>query len=433
MKPSLHQSGTANGKRARLAEARVLNGAMVVVASLFFIWGFLTCLNDVLVPHFKAVFSLNFSEAALIQFVFFGAYFVMSLPAGRIVGWLGYQQSMVVGLLIAAVGTLIFNPAASFASYPLFLVALFVLASGVTLLQIAANPFVSSLGKPETASSRLNLTQAFNSLGTTVAPAFGGWLILASGGTSSTVIMVDKASAAASVKVPYLIMTGVLLFMAWLLKSFQLPKLATIEEHQKYPGSFVETLRVSHLFLGCIGIFLYVGAEVAIGSYLISFMGEPTVAKLSPKIAAHYVSYYWGGAMIGRFIGSLLLQKIDAAWLLRFNALFAAALCMIAFASHGMIAMWTILLVGFFNSIMFPNIFTLSIRGLGHLTSRGSSLLIMSIVGGAVIPMIMGRVADIIGLHQSFFIPAVCYLYIAYYGFYSAKGSNFPSATQRGI
>ncbi|QQY09762.1 MAG: sugar MFS transporter [Candidatus Xiphinematobacter sp.] len=412
----------ADREGAAVPTAQALS-AMVIVTSLFFVWGFLTCLNDILVPHLKAVFSLNYATASLVQFVFFGAYFLMSLPAGKIVGWLGYQQSMVVGLSTAAAGTLLFYPAASFASYPIFLEALFVLASGITLLQIAANPFVSSLGKPETASSRLNLTQAFNSLGTTVAPSFGGWLILAGGVEAGTAIT-DRVTRAASIKVPYLIITGVLLLMAWLLRKFPLPKLAAIEGDQKRHGSFIEVLCVPNLLLGCIGIFLYVGAEVAIGSYLINFMGEPTVARLSPKIAAGYVSYYWGGAMLGRFLGSFLLRRVDAAWLLRFNALFAASLCILAYASHGAVAMWAILLVGLFNSIMFPNIFTLSIQGLGHLTSYGSSLLIMAIVGGAIVPVLMGRVADAIGLHQSFFIPAISYLYIAYYGFHSLKAKR---------
>jgi FHS family L-fucose permease-like MFS transporter len=419
---STQQAVVASCEEAVVPTAQALSKAMVVVASLFFVWGFLTCLNDILIPHLKAVFNLNYAAAALVQFVFFGAYFMMSLPAGKVVGRLGYQQSMVVGLLTAATGTLLFYPAASFASYPIFLGALFVLASGITLLQIAANPFVSSLGKPETASSRLNLTQAFNSLGTTVAPSFGGWLILA--GAEVGTVMTDRVAGAASVKVPYLIITGVLLLMAWFLNKFQLPKLAAIEGDQKRHGSLVEVLCVPNLFLGCVGIFLYVGAEVAIGSYLINFMGEPTVARLSPKMAAAYVSYYWGGAMLGRFLGSLLLRKVDAAWLLRFNALVAASLCMLAYVSRGTIAMWAILLVGLFNSIMFPNIFTLSIRGLGRLTSHGSSLLIMAIVGGAIIPVLMGRVADVIGLHQSFFIPAICYLYIAYYGFYSLKAKR---------
>jgi len=414
---SAQRAAVSDCEEAVVPTARALGRAMAIVTSLFFVWGFLTCLNDILIPHLKAVFGLNYAAAALVQFVFFGAYFLMSLPAGKIVGWLGYQQSMVVGLLTAAAGALLFCPAASFASYPVFLGALFVLASGITLLQIAANPFVSSLGKPETASSRLNLTQAFNSLGTTVAPSFGGWLILAGGGAGT--VMMDRTARAASVKVPYLIITGVLLFMAWFLSKFQLPKLAAIEGDQKHHGSFIEALCVPNLSLGCIGIFLYVGAEVAIGSYLINFMGEPTVTSLTPKMAAGYVSYYWGGAMLGRFLGSFLLRKVSAAWLLRFNALVAASLCMLAYASCGTIAMWAILLVGLFNSIMFPNIFTLGIRGLGRLTSHGSSLLIMAIVGGAVIPVLMGRVADIIGLHQSFFIPAICYLYIAYYGSYS--------------
>ena len=403
-----------------LPKPQTLRNAMIVVTGLFFMWGFLTCLNDILVPHLKAVFSLNYAQASLIQFVFFGAYFVISLPAGKIVACLGYQRGMVVGLVTAAVGTLLFYPAASLISYPCFLGALFVLASGIALLQVAANPFVSALGKPETASSRLNLAQAFNSLGTTIAPQFGGWLILAGTGLGAAVIM-DKMTEAAAVKVPYLILTAALLVLAIIIGNFKLPKLSAVEEDQSHQGSLQEALRVRHLRLGCLGIFLYVGAEVAIGSYLINFLAEPSVVGMAHQQAAIYVSYYWGGAMIGRFIGSLLLRKIDAGWLLGFNATVAAVLCVLGYLSHGWFAVWAVVSIGLFNSIMFPNIFTLGIRELGHLTSRGSSLLIMAIVGGAILPVIMGYAADRFTIHYSFIVPALCYLYIVYYGFRGSK------------
>lgn len=404
-----------------LPEPRTLRKAMCVVTGLFFMWGFLTCLNDILVPHLKAVFNLNYVQASLIQFVFFGAYFVMSLPAGRIVTRLGYQRGMVVGLITAAVGTLLFYPAALLISYPFFLGALFVLASGITILQVAANPFVAALGRPETASSRLNLAQAFNSLGTTIAPQFGSLLILAGTGMGTAVIL-DKFAEAQSVKIPYLILTAALLLLALLIGSFKLPKLAAVEEDREHRGSVQEALKAPHLRLGCLGIFLYVGAEVAIGSYLINYMlDELRAGGLTPQRAGMYVSYYWGGAMVGRFIGSYLLQRIGAGWLLGFNAAVAAVLCVLASVLHGWPGIWAALAIGLFNSIMFPNIFTLGIRGLGHLTSWGSSLLIMAIVGGAIIPVIMGYVADHSNLHYAFVVPALCYLYIVYYGFYGSR------------
>lgn len=409
-----------NSQPDAMSNPSVLRKALVVVTGLFFMWGFLTCLNDVLVPHLKAVFDLNYFQASLIQFVFFGAYFVVSLPAGKIVAGLGYQRGMVVGLITAALGTLLFYPAATLISYPYFLAALFVLASGITILQVAANPFVSALGKPETASSRLNLAQAFNSLGTAIAPQFGGWLILAGAGASVAVVM-NKVAEAASVKVPYLILTLALLLMAWVIGVVKLPRLTAVEEDQTHHGNWLETLRIPNLSLGCIGIFLYVGAEVAIGSFLINFMAEPSVVGITHQAAATYVSYYWGGAMVGRFIGSYLLQHIDAGKLLGFNAVVATLLCVLAYATQGWLALWTAVGVGLFNSIMFPNIFTLGIRGLGHLTSRGSSLLIMAIVGGAIVPVIMGHVADLFTIHHSFFVPAVCYLYIVYYGFFGSR------------
>ena len=396
------------------------HSALAVVTALFFMWGFLTCLNDILVPHLKAVFDLNYLEASLIQFVFFGAYFIMSLPSGKIVAWVGYQRGMVIGLVTAGVGTALFYPAASLLSYPLFLGALFVLASGITLLQVAANPYVSALGKPETASSRLNLTQAFNSLGTTVAPKFGGWLILATAGAGA-VVATDKLAEAATVKLPYLILTGALLLLAVFIGLFKLPRLQSVEDDAQHKGTLVDAIKVPHLALGAVGIFTYVGAEVAIGSYLINFMADPEVASLDPQVAAGYVSYYWGGAMVGRFVGSAILQKIEAGTLLGINAAIASALCMISLALTGSGAMWAVLAIGFFNSIMFPNIFTLGIRGLGHLTSQGSSLLIMAIVGGAIIPVIMGRMADMFGVHHALFIPAICYLYIIYYGFFGSR------------
>jgi FHS family L-fucose permease-like MFS transporter len=385
--------------------------ALVVVISLFFIWGFITVLNDILVPHLRSVFNLNYFQASMIQFVFFGAYFIMALPAGKVISWIGYQRGMVLGLLTAGLGTLLFYPAAEELSYNLFLAALFVLATGITILQVAANPYISVLGKPETASSRLNLAQAFNSLGTTLAPWVGGVLIL-----SQIPVGTTKLVEASSVKIPYLELTAVLVVLAIVLALIKLPILASFEEDTAHPGTLWDALKIPHLALGSLGIFLYVGAEVSIGSYLINFMMDPHVAGYTKQVAAGYVSYYWGGAMVGRFIGSALLQKIRANRLLAVNAGVATILAVVGLVSQGPLAMWSVLAIGFFNSIMFPNIFTLGIDELGHLTSRGSSILIMAIVGGAIVPAIMGRMADLFGIHHSLFIPALCYLYVIYYG-----------------
>jgi MFS transporter, FHS family, L-fucose permease len=387
--------------------------ALCSVTGLFFMWGFITCLNDILIPHLKGVFDLNYVQAALIQFTFFGAYFLTSLPAGKLVSVFGYQSTMIVGLLVAGAGTLLFCPAAALLSYPLFLGALFILATGITILQVSANPYVSALGRPETASSRLNLVQAFNSLGTTIAPFLGGWLIFSHVAATAGP---DKLADAASVKIPYLILTAMLVVLAVIIAKVQLPTIAAVEGEHGREGTLWDAVKIPHVSLGVLAIFLYVGAEVAIGSFLINLLGDPQVASLSKETAAGYVSFYWGGAMLGRFLGSGLLQFVRANRLLMASALATAALAMISQITNGPIAMYTVLFIGFFNSTMFPTIFTLGIDGVGHLTGRASSLLIMAIVGGAVIPLLMGRMADLFGIHHSLFIPALCYLYIVYYG-----------------
>lgn len=402
---------------------------LAVVTMLFFMWGFLTCLNDILVPHLKAVFDLNYTQVMLIQFTFFGAYFIMSIPSGKIISAVGYQKGIVIGLLTAGVGTFLFFPAASAPSYPLFLTALFVLASGITLLQVAANPYVAVLGKAETASSRLNLTQAFNSLGTTIAPYFGGVLILSGAMLSADAmhaLPVDQLQAykmaqASSVQMPYVGLGIALVLLAFAMAKFKLPVIASVEDHEAKSGTLKDALKHRHLVLGAVGIFVYVGAEVSIGSFLVNFFGQPEIAGLPEVTAAGFVSYYWGGAMVGRFIGSALLQKVNAGKLLGIFALIASALVFITVMTSGHTAMWLILSVGLFNSIMFPNIFTLGIDGLGKLTSQGSSVLIMAIVGGAIIPVIQGMFADAYGIHTAFLLPAVCYLYIVYYGFVGSK------------
>lgn len=407
---------------------------LTVLTSLFFIWGFITCLNDILIPHLKAVFTLNYTEAMLIQFSFFAAYFLMSLPSGKIVEKIGYKGGIIIGLLTAGTGALLFYPAASLKYYPLFLFALFVLASGITLLQVAANPYVTILGKPETASARLNLTQAFNSLGTTVAPFFGSILILSVtvlgaeelAQLSSEELQVYQAAEASVVQIPYLGLAAALLIIAGLFAFFKLPKVVNGSTDSESSSDNHDNLHSSawgyrHLILGAVGIFVYVGAEVSIGSFLVNFFGESNIAGMTEQEAGKYVSFYWGGAMVGRFIGSALLNKIKPGIMLAFNAVVASLLVNIAMLFDGSIAMWSILLVGLFNSIMFPTIFTLAVRGLGKHTSQGSGILCMAIVGGAILPVIQGGIADMIGIHHAFILPVLCYLFIVYYGFKGSK------------
>jgi MFS transporter, FHS family, L-fucose permease len=421
---------TANGK-VRYDAGANYTPALVVLTSLFFMWGFITCLNDILIPHLKTVFSLNYTQVMLIQFTFFTAYFIVSLPSGKIVEKIGYKRGIVIGLVTAGIGCLMFYPAAGTRSYPIFLSALFILASGITLLQVAANPYVAILGKPETASSRLNLTQAFNSLGTTVAPLFGSFLILSVAAKSMeelkalspTELTAYQLAEAGSVQVPYVWLAAALFaiaaFFAWV-------KLPEIEAHSGATsadtGQELDALHKSawgyrHLVLGAVAIFVYVGGEVAIGSFLVNFMGQPDIAGLRAAEAGNYLSFYWGGAMVGRFIGSGVMRKIRPGRVLAFNAIIAATLVVIAMVFSGHVSMWAILAVGLFNSIMFPTIFTLGVAGLGKHTGEGSGILCMAIVGGAIIPVIQGAFADNIGIHHAFFLPVLCYLYIAYYGF----------------
>lgn len=437
-------------------------GPLVVVTMLFFMWGFITCMNDILIPKLQEVFVLQNWQAMLIQTAFFGAYFFVSLgyylisvTKGDPISKIGYKRGIILGLLIAAVGCILFFPAASIENYVLFLLALFVLASGITILQIAANPYVTVLGPPKGASSRLNMTQAFNSLGTTIAPVIGGYLIFETGEAVS--------AGAESVKVPYLGLALGLVVIALTFKMIKLPKVT--ESDSVISGS--GALRYSHLLLGVFCIFAYVGGEVAVGSALINFIGLPNIAGLKEAEASHFLAFFWGGAMIGRFFGAvaladfkhnlhrfgiislitlvtflavyvlygldlalialtLVLMNIVVLLLGRFIpnrtlALFALSVIGLLFLGifgEGHLAMWSIIAIGLFNSIMFPTIFALAIRGLGKYTGQASSLLVMAIVGGAVVPPLQGLFADVTGsLQLSFVIPMLCYLYIAFYGF----------------
>lgn len=413
-----------------------LNGkystALWTLTSLFFMLGFITCMNDILIPHLKAIFSLNYAQAMLVQFCFRLAYLPVSLPAGRLIGKLGYKKGIIIGLTTAGIGCLAFFPAASLGVYTIFLFALFILASGFAFLQVSANPYVTALGKPETASSRLNLTQAFDALGTTVAPYFGSLVILSFAvlpaarlnKMTSNQLSLYKLAEAQSVQIPYVGLAIVLFIIAGIFAVLKLPDIKTGQSSptgQSYESLHKSAWGYRHLYLGAICIFVYVGAEASIGSFLVNYFGSHSILSMPAAEAGKFVAFYWGGAMIGRFIGSGLQRKIKPPKMLAFNSMVAILLVVTSMLSKGYVAMWSILLVGLFNSIMFPTIFALSVDGLGKHTSQASGILCMAIVGGAVIPVIQGIIADNIGIHHAFFIPVLCYLYIA---FYALKGHS---------
>jgi FHS family L-fucose permease-like MFS transporter len=411
--------------------------AMATVTSLFFAWGFITCLNDILIPHLKSIFQLNYFQSMLVQFAFFTGYFLFAQPAGKIIDKIGYKNTMVVGLLLMAVACLGFIPAATLTTYGIFLAALMVLAGGMTLLQVSANPYVTALGPVRTASSRLNLTQAFNSLGTTIAPVLGALFILGTTeladkdvkALSAAKYLLYQQTQAATVKMPYCVLAGLLVLLAIAIRFSKLPMLQNTSEIRIPVGQKVskwELLKHGHLFLGIIGIFLYVGAEVSIGSFLVNYISQPYIGGISIAMAAKFVSYYWGGAMIGRFLGAAVMQRLPAARVLIFAATGAALLVLTSMLTFGWTAVIAILLVGFFNSVMFPTIFALGVEGLGPLTSAGSSMLIMAIIGGAIIPALQGTIADAIGIHHAFILPVLCYLYIIYFG-WKSSGSRTAS------
>jgi FHS family L-fucose permease-like MFS transporter len=383
-------------------------------------WGFVTVLNDILVPHLKALFDLNYTQTMLIQFTFFSAYFLMATPASRILARISYQKSLVVGLVVMGCGALLFYPADAVKSYPGFLGALWVVASGMTLLQVAANPYVAQLGDPAKASSRLNLAQAFNSLGTTIGPALGGILILS-----------ETAGKAGYIQLLYVGIAVTLFLLAFGVSSFHLPSLPDIEEsHGVLAGDSIWQHR--HLILGAIAIFVYVGAEVSIGSFLVPYFTQPNIGGLTATAAAKLLSFYWGGALVGRFVGSAVTRAIAPGKVLGGAAVIASALVWTSVATTGNIAMGSIIAVGLFNSVMFPTIFTLSIDQLGPLTAKGSGLLIMAIVGGALLPLLQGALADSIGIHTAFIMPAICYLYIVFYGFSGSKVIASSASRARG-
>ena len=381
--------------------------AFIAMTCLFFFWGFITVLNDILIPFLKDSFNLNYTQAMLVQFCFFGAYFIVSPFAGKLIDKVGYQQGIVLGLLTTAVGCVLFYPSAQLNVYVLFLFAFFVLASGITILQVAANPYVAALGPDKTAASRLNLAQAANSLGTTVGPIIGAALILGA-----------ATADASAVQGPYLILAVLLLVVAIMFRFIKLPRIASVENEENSDAS---VWNHRSLVLGALAIFLYVGGEVSIGSFLVNYFAESSIGGLSHAEAGEMVAYYWGAAMIGRLVGPAAMNYVAPTKYLSLNALIAIVMIIVSMNTTGSTAMWSILAVGFFNSIMFPTIFTLAVKGLGSLTSKGSGLVCQAIVGGALIPLVQGVAADMIGIQLSFIVPMLCYIYI---GWYALRGAE---------
>ena len=424
--------------------------AFVLVTSLFFTWGFLTVLVDSPISRFREIFTLSYFESGLVQFAFFGAYFLLSIPAGFILTRIGYQKGIILGLTTMAVGCFLFYPAASFRTFGIFMLGYFVLAGGMTILQVAANPYVAALGSEETSSSRLILSQAFNSLGTALAPSVGAIYFLSDKILSKEEIeLLDLESReiyylseASAVQGPFIFFGCFLLAIAIVFFFIKLPSLMPDKEN----GTYLDLINQKNLIYGVFGIFFYVGAEVTIGSYLVNYFLDMNLVdsiknnsimysiatffkhdifvllnngdyKYSNKaVFGLFVTFYWSGAMVGRFIGSYLTKIFQAGRVLSFFALIAIFLIFLSAISNGLISMWSILAIGLFNSIMFPTIFTLSLNGLGNLKPKGSGLLCTGIVGGAIIPPLYGLLTDFMGFKFSLIVLSLCYLYIANFG-----------------
>ena len=420
--------------------------ALVFLTTLFFLWGFITVLVDSLVPRLKDVFEMSYAKTVLVQFAFFTAFFVVSVPAGAILSKIGYRKGIVLGLIIMALGCLLFYPAAEFRNFTIFLIGYFTLAGGITVLQVAANPYVALLGSEEGASSRLNLSQAFNSLGTTIAPVVGALFLLSDSvktseeiNALSTMEKVDYyAAEAATVQTPFLLIATFIGVLAVVFAFIKLPKV--MQESPK--GGYLSLLKNRLMLMGALGIFLYVGAEVAIGSFLVNYFDDMNLAVIvaendtmmniantiastfnktfsnsDPKsLLGIFIIFYWGGAMIGRFVGAYLTKIIAPGKVLSIFALLAILMIIVSINTQGLLSMWSILAVGLFNSIMFPTIFTLTLEGLGELKAQASGLLCMAIVGGAIIPFVFGSLIDSFGFKTAFILTLICYGYIVYFG-----------------
>ena len=420
--------------------------ALIFLTTLFFLWGFITVLVDSLVPRLKDVFEMSYAKTVLVQFAFFTAFFVVSVPAGAILSKIGYRKGIVLGLVVMATGCLFFYPAAAYRNFNVFLVGYFTLAGGITVLQVAANPYVALLGSEDGASSRLNLSQAFNSLGTTIAPVVGALFLLSDSVKTSEEInalsAIEKvdyyAAEAATVQTPFLLIATFIGILAVVFAFIKLPKV--MQESPK--GGYLSLLRNKLMLMGALGIFVYVGAEVAIGSFLVNYFNDmnlavivadnETMMRIANSIASTFnktfsnsdpksllgifIIFYWGGAMIGRFVGAYLTRILPAGRVLSLFALLAIVMIAVSITTQGLLSMWSILAVGLFNSIMFPTIFTLTLEGLGDLKAQASGILCMAIVGGAIIPFVFGGLIDNFGFKTAFILTLFCYGYILYYG-----------------
>jgi FHS family L-fucose permease-like MFS transporter len=415
-----HQAGSTAGGGGGYGRA------LGLLASLFFMWGFITVINGTLLPHLRSVFDLNYTQTTLIESVWFIAYFFASIPSAKLIERIGYQKSLVTGLLIMAAGALGMVLAASLPSYGVTLVMLFVIASGITLLQVAANPYVAVIGPSETASSRLNLVQAMNSMGTMLAPLFGAYLILgrSKGGTAESGVVLTQAERLAdaqSVILPYVLVTVVLVALAAVIARFPLPAMGTATNRAAKADRKNHSLwKHRNLVFGIPAIFIYLIAEIGVANLFVNFVSQPEIANLTNERAGRYLAIMWGLMMVGRFAGSAIMQRVAAEKVLAAFSIGAFVVMLIVVFSSGPVAMWALILVGLFHSIMFPTIFTLGIKGLGPLTEEGSGLLIMAIAGGALV-VVQGWIADIYGLQTSFLLTAACELYILFYAVWGAK------------
>lgn len=421
-------SSTAAAPQTESAGEIHYGRALGLLATLFFMWGFITVINNTLLPHLRSVFDLNYTQTTLIESVWFIAYFVASIPSALLIERIGYQKSLVIGLLIMAAGSLGMMLAASLPSYGVTLAMLFVIASGITLLQVAANPYVAVVGKPETASSRLNLVQAMNSAGTMLAPSFGAYLILgrSKGGTAEAGTVLTEAERLAdaqSVILPYGLVAIVLVILAVVIARFALPAMGTATQRgERVRHGFWKHPLWQHrnLVWGVPAIFIYLIAEIGVANLFVNFVSQPEIANLTHEEAGNYLTFLWGGMMVGRFAGAAIMQRIAAENVLAAFSVGAFVVMMAAVLTSGPMAMWALILVGLFHSIMFPTIFTLGIRGLGPLTEEASGLLIMAIAGGALV-VVQGQLADAYGLQTSFLLTAACELYILWYALWGCK------------
>jgi FHS family L-fucose permease-like MFS transporter len=392
----------------------------IIVTALFFIFGFITTLNMALVPHLRSIFNLDYAWAMLADSAFFLAYFVCSAPSSKLIEWIGYKRTMVVALFIQVVGALLFVPAAKLINFPLFLAAVFIVGAGVTALQTAANPYVAILGPEHSASVRLTLAQAFNSIGAFLAPLAGGAFIL-----TSAPNLESKAAIAATVRVPYLVIAAGLLVLGLGVAFMRLPHVAhSGEGKDSTAGRSIWSYR--HTVLGALGIFFYVGVEVGLASIAVNYFKLEGMSSL--KTASYLVSLYWFGAMVGRLLGSWILTKVASGKLVSLFGVCGAVLLGVSMVTTGQTAIWSLVLCGLFNSILFPNVFTLGIAGLGPMTSKGSGLIMSACVGAAVIPFLIGALADKMGIQHAFVLPILCYLYIAWYGLWGSKPTRTVTA-----